>query len=143
MTARPTPLPNPIPEDPMPVPWRSRLAVLLVLALAIPGALRAQEATEDSTAITLAREGLPLKPERKLEFTTREGSWISLDVSPDGKTIVFDLLGDLYTLPIEGGKATPLTQGMAFDAQPRFSPDGKRIVFTSDRGGGENVWILS
>ena len=127
----------------MPVPWRSRLAVLLVLALAIPGALRAQEATEDSTAITLAREGLPLKPERKLEFTTREGSWISLDVSPDGKTIVFDLLGDLYTLPIEGGKATPLTQGMAFDAQPRFSPDGKRIVFTSDRGGGENVWILS
>ncbi len=66
-----------------------------------------------------------------------------MDVSPDGRTCVFDLLGDLYTLPLAGGFATPLTQGMAFDAQPRFSPDGRRVVFVSDRSGGLGVWHMS
>src|SRR5262249_37490625 len=63
------------------------------------------------------------------------------DVSPDGQTIIFDLLGDLYTLPLAGGKATRLTSGAGMDNQPRYSPDGKHIVFTSDRGGGEQVWV--
>ncbi|MBA3343412.1 MAG: PD40 domain-containing protein [Gemmatimonadaceae bacterium] len=85
---------------------------------------------------------LPLEAARTLSLDTDEGSWMSLDVSPDGRTIVFDLLGDLYLLPIAGGTASPLTSGMAFDAQPRFSPDGKSIVFTSDRDGGDNVWTL-
>jgi Tol biopolymer transport system component len=88
-------------------------------------------------------EPLPLKPTRKAEFRATTGSWISLDVSPDGKTIVFDLLGDIYRMPIEGGKATRLTTGMAFDAQPRFSPDGRKIVIISDRSGGDNVWTMS
>lgn len=87
------------------------------------------------------KKGLPLKPERTIEFTTDEGTWLSLDVSLDGKTIVFELLGDLYTLPIEGGVATRLTTGMAFDSQPRYSPDGKMIAFVSDREGAENLWI--
>ena len=86
---------------------------------------------------------LPLKTARTHTFTTTKGTWISLDVSPDGEQIVFDLLGDLYTLPITGGKATRLTSGMAYDAQPRFSPDGKQVVFVSDRSGGDNVWIMS
>jgi len=86
---------------------------------------------------------LPLKTARTHTFTTTKGTWLSLDVSPDGQQIVFDLLGDLYTLPITGGKATRLTSGMAFDAQPRFSPDGKKVVFVSDRSGGDNVWIVS
>jgi len=88
------------------------------------------------------KKGLPLKPERKIEFTTDEGTWISLDVSPDGKTIVFELLGDIYTLPIEGGQAKLISGGMAFDSQPRFSPDGQWITFLSDREGSENVWIM-
>src|SRR5688500_8027405 len=67
------------------------------------------------------QEGLPLRPTRRLAFTTRVGHWMSVDVSPDGRTLVFDLLGDLYTMPIGGGKAVPLTRGMAFDGQPRFS----------------------
>lgn len=77
-----------------------------------------------------------------LRFTTNEGTWMNLDVSPDGKTIVFDLLGDLYTLPITGGKAKPLRQGLAFEVQPRFSPDGTHISFTSDAGGGDNIWTM-
>ncbi|MBS1241877.1 MAG: hypothetical protein H6R40_1304, partial [Gemmatimonadetes bacterium] len=90
-----------------------------------------------------AKKPLPLEAARKAEFTATQGSWISLDVSPDGQTVVFDLLGDLYTMPITGGKATPLLTGMAFDVQPRFSPDGKKVVFVSDRSGGDNVWTLS
>src|SRR5690606_35264375 len=86
---------------------------------------------------------LPLNGSRKASFTATRGTWISLDVSPDGQTIVFDLLGDLYTMPITGGKAKRLTSGLAYDAQPRFSPDGKRIVFISDRSGGDNVWVMS
>jgi imidazolonepropionase-like amidohydrolase/Tol biopolymer transport system component len=89
------------------------------------------------------QEGLPLTPTRTLTFNTTVGSWMSLDVSPDGSTIVFDLLGDLYTLPIAGGAATPLTRGMAMDGQPRFSPDGRKVLFVSDRDGGWNVWTIS
>jgi Tol biopolymer transport system component len=89
------------------------------------------------------KPGLPLKTERKIEFTVDEGSWLSLSVSPDGKTILFDMLGDLYMIPIEGGEANRITSGLAFDSQPVFSPDGKRIAFTSDRDGSDNVWIAN
>ncbi|RIW18199.1 amidohydrolase [Algoriphagus lacus] len=85
---------------------------------------------------------LPLKAEREVKFTTQEGTWMSLDVSPDGKTLAFDLLGDIYTLPIEGGKATPFTSGMAYETHPRFSPDGSKILFTSDRAGSDNLWYI-
>ena len=79
------------------------------------------------------KKGLPLKSGRKIEFTTDEGTWLSLDVSPDGKTIVFELAGDIYTLPIDGGQAKLVAGGMAFDSQPKFSPNGLWIAFLSDR----------
>ncbi|PYU75304.1 MAG: hypothetical protein DMG49_03220 [Acidobacteria bacterium] len=88
------------------------------------------------------KKGLPLKSDRKVEFTTDEGTWLSLDVSPDGKTIVFELVGDIFTLPIEGGQAKLISGGMAFDSQPKFSPDGQWITFISDREGSENIWIM-
>lgn len=78
----------------------------------------------------------------EVSIDTQTGTWLSLDVSPDGKTLVFDLLGDIYSLPITGGDATPLTSGIAWDMQPRFSPDGSTIAFTSDRTGGDNLWIM-
>ncbi len=84
----------------------------------------------------------PFGPSHQVSFTTTEGTWMNLDVSPDGQRLVFDLLGDLYTLPLAGGKATRLTSGPAFDVQPRFSPDGRRIAFTSDRAGGDNLWVM-
>ena len=88
-------------------------------------------------------ESLQLKPTRTVTFTTNVGHWMSVDVSPDGQTLVFDLLGDIYTVPIAGGKATALTRGMGVDVQPRFSPDGRKVVYVSDRDGGYNLWTLS
>ncbi len=66
---------------------------------------------------------------------------MSVDVSPDGKTLAFDLLGQLYTMSITGGEARLISSGMSFDSQPRFSPDGRRLAFASDRSGAENLWI--
>ncbi|HIC53672.1 MAG TPA: hypothetical protein EYO97_07550, partial [Gemmatimonadetes bacterium] len=85
---------------------------------------------------------LSLEASRTAEFTATEGTWLSLDVSPDGQTIVFDLLGELYTMPITGGTASPLLTGMAFDVQPRFSPDGESVAFISDKSGGDNLWTM-
>src|SRR5262249_36796440 len=83
----------------------------------------------------------PHGPSKTIAFDTDEGTWISLDVHPDGKRLVFSLLGDLYLLPIGGGQARRITSGMAYDVQPRFSPDGKWIAYASDRGGMENLWV--
>jgi len=85
---------------------------------------------------------LPLVGTQRVEFTTDEATWLSVDVSPAGSLLVFSILGDLYTLPIEGGTATRISSGVALDTQPRFSPDGLSIVFVSDRRGSENLWAL-
>lgn len=79
---------------------------------------------------------------RTADINVQEGTWMSLDVSPDGKTIVFDLLGDIYQIPFEGGKARPIRSGHAWEMQPQFSPDGESIAFTSDIAGGENIWVM-
>jgi len=129
-------------------PWVrfAHIAACLVsacVALALVPVATAQTPEENDAAAEEARKNdtLPLIPTRTLSFTTDEGTWISLDLSPDGRTIVFELLGDLYTLPSEGGEATRITSGQAYDMQPRYSPDGGRIVFVSDRNGSENLWI--
>ncbi|MGH9744787.1 MAG: TolB family protein, partial [Candidatus Acidiferrales bacterium] len=88
-------------------------------------------------------ETLPLKTTRKVSFTTDEGTWMSVDISSDGKQIVFDLLGDLYVVPSGGGDAKRLTSGPAWDCQPRFSPNGKQIAFISDRSGSDNLWLIN
>ncbi len=107
----------------------------LLSALALVTALAADTGRKKT-------DSLPLVPTRTIEFETSEGTWLSLDVSPDGRTIVFELMGDLYTLPASGGRATPISHGPAFDSQPRWSPDGRRIVFLSDRDGSENLWTF-
>ena len=85
----------------------------------------------------------PPGPAYDVDLDVTTGTWMSLDVSPDGKEIAFDLLGDLYVMPIGGGEAKALTTGVAWDMQPRYSPNGKWIAFTSDRSGGDNIWYMN
>lgn len=114
------------------------LPLCVALLAALP--LGAQ-APADSPRGAAARP-LPLEATRRFPLDTRDGTWLSIDVSPDGQSLVFDMLGDLYLLPMAGGDAMRLTSGLAFDAQPRFSPDGKTVVFISDRQGADNVHTL-
>ncbi len=127
---------------------RRHLLILLslcVLALtAVTPRSRGQEnQTDKKPEETKKDEGLILKPAGKVTFTTDEGTWMSLDISPDGQLIVFDLLGDIYTMPAAGGEAKRIVGDMSFESQPKFSPDGKQIVFISDRSGAENLWVAS
>lgn len=94
--------------------------------------------------VPVAKPGqtLPMEPARLIRFETEEGTSLALDVAPDGTGIIFDMLGDLYQLPIEGGVAQSVTSGMAMDTQPVFSPDGAKILFLSDRSGAENLWQM-
>src|SRR5688572_27548262 len=120
-------------------------AVLITLvAFLMPVSFAQNRQDNDKAAAdAIKNKGLPLITTRTLSFTTSEGTWMSLGLSPDGRTIVFELLGDLYTLPVTGGAATRITNGQAYDMQPACSPDGKRIVFVSDRNGSENLWIAN
>lgn len=118
----------------------TRLACLF--AILFVNQLTPQDTTKPFDSTKKATKELPLEPERNISFTTDSGTWISLDVSPDGKSIVFDLMGDIYSIPIQGGKATRITSGMAYDVHPRYSPDGKSLVFISDKSGSENIWTL-
>ncbi|HEU4820521.1 MAG TPA: amidohydrolase, partial [Qipengyuania sp.] len=80
---------------------------------------------------------------RQVPIRTDEGTWMDVDVSPDGLTLAFTLLGDIYTMPITGGTPRRISEGLAWEVHPRFSPDGRRIAFTSDRGGGDNIWVMN
>ncbi len=115
------------------------LMILTLMVFVVSDAFAQEEAKKDDKKWDVAAAHGPTKT---VSFTTTEGTWMNLDVSPDGQEIVFDVLGDLYVLPITGGKARRLTSGPAFDVQPRFSPDGTRIAFTSDRAGGDNLWTM-
>lgn len=112
-----------------------QFGVVTTIVLAATWIGHTQDKKDDSPAALVLERG------ETIDFTTDEGTWMSLDVSPDGKTIAFDLLGDIYTLPIEGGAAKRIVGGMSFESQPKFSPDGKTIAFLSDRSGVENLWL--
>jgi len=119
-------------------PLRGRRLAALLAALVAPLIWAADDAKGDKKWDV----NQPPDETYEIEIDTREGTWMGLDVSPDGKEIVFDMLGDIFIMPIAGGEAKALASGLAWDMQPRFSPDGKRIAFTSDRAGGDNVWIM-
>jgi len=111
----------------------SRVAALTCL-LALGSIAGAAEPTDNP---------LRLQPKRKLQFQVDEGTWMSVDIATDARRIAFDLLGDIYSLDANGGDARLLLGGLAFESQPVFSPDGKRLAFISDRSGGENLWIAN
>ncbi|PND36590.1 amidohydrolase [Paucibacter aquatile] len=122
------------------------------LAVALLGAVHsgvaqtapaAEKATEKAADKKTWNVNQPPGTGRQVQIDTRSGTWMSVDVSPDGKQLVFDLLGDLYLLPIAGGEAKPLTHSIAWEQQARFSPDGRQIAFQSDAGGGDNIWVMN
>jgi imidazolonepropionase-like amidohydrolase/Tol biopolymer transport system component len=113
----------------------------LTLLLASTAAVAQGRANRDANAWDV--NAPPGQTTRQVRIDVQEGTWMNLDVSPDGRTIAFDLLGDIYTMPIGGGTPTRISSGLAYDMQPRFSPDGRQIAFTSDRGGGDNIWVMN
>lgn len=112
--------------------------VVAAICLISFASVRGQDQKPDEAK---AAEGFTLKTAETIEFSTDEVTWMQVDVSPDGQTVVFDLLGDLYTMPIAGGEATRIIGGLSFESQPTWSPDGKTIAFLTDRTGVENLWI--
>ncbi|MEE2000347.1 amidohydrolase family protein [Alkalimonas sp. MEB108] len=121
------------------------LLALAVSALLGSAPLLAEEANNtanDANETKGWQVNQPMGEFETVSISTSQGTWMNVDVSPDGNTLVFDLLGDIYTMPISGGTATALTNDIAWNMQPRFSPDGKQIAFTSDQGGGDNLWIM-
>ncbi|HEX8186160.1 MAG TPA: amidohydrolase, partial [Blastocatellia bacterium] len=126
---------------------RAFVSVFVILLVSLPLAALAQDEKKDEAKKEDKKEKkeeeLPLKATDKIEFTTDEGTWMSIDVSPDGQMIVFDLLGDLYTMPVAGGEARRIIGGLSFESQPKFSPDSTKIVFLSDRSGAENIWVAN
>ena len=126
----------------------------LLAAEAFPGEEKGSEKPGEEEISKWDIESAP-GPKRVQAIDSQEGTWINLDLSPDGSEIVFDFLGDLYLMPVEGAAGEgegghfpeKLTEGVAWDMQPRFSPDGSWIAFTSDRTGksekaGDNIWLL-
>lgn len=125
--------------------YRTFLAALLAIAIILPAAAQRKnkkKKEEEKEEWNVAAPGDDFGYTTH-SFTTDEGTWMNLDVSPDGQTIVFDMLGDIYTIPITGGTAKALRTGIPFEVQPRFSPDGQKISFTSDAGGGDNIWVMN
>jgi len=128
----------------------ARYALALAMSLACSTSVFAQTAAApapsengDKKAEKWDVNAPPGMTTRKVSIAVDEGSWMNVDVAPDGRTIAFDLLGDIYTMPIEGGTPTRIAEGLAYEHQPRFSPDGGRIAFVSDRGGGDNIWLMN
>jgi len=118
--------------------WFFSTITILALMLFIQHPILAQDEAE-TWDVTLARGDT-----RDIDFETDEGTWMSLDVSSDGQWVIFDLLAHVYRLPITGGEAESLTQesGVALNYHPKFSPDGTRIAFISDRAGQNNLWVM-
>lgn len=142
---QPTPRPDPVEETEAPEDQNTREVLP-------PDPAPGQSIENDATGESIAAgnddgewdvNNPPGVPISQVPIRVNEGTWMDIDVSPNGRTIAFSLLGDIYIAPITGGTPTRIAEGLAWEVQPRFSPDGSRIAFTSDRGGGDNIWLMN
>ena len=122
--------------------WLFFWVIFAFVASASPVETTGEDIQDDEKESPKWDVNAPPGPKLDVDIDVRSGTWMSVDVSPDGSHLVFDLLGDIYILPAEGGEAHAISSGMAWDMQPKFSPDGTKIAFTSDRGGGDNIWVM-
>jgi Tol biopolymer transport system component/imidazolonepropionase-like amidohydrolase len=125
---------------------KKSLAALLIVVCTSPATAQKPDKRKTAQAEKppdpAAAINTPRADGRKVTFQASEATWTSVDSAPDGKTLVFDIVGDIYTMAIEGGEARAISRGPAYDHHPRYSPDGKTIAFTSDEGGMENLWLM-
>lgn len=119
-------------------------AVLALTAIVRAPVLAQEESQADSTASDVWDVTLARGETRTVDFTTDVGTWMSVDASPDGQWIAFDLLGNVYRVSAQGGEAELLTRdaGVSVNYHPRYSPDGRTIAFVSDRRGQNNLWLM-
>ena len=121
--------------------FKGSMLCLIALLIAPLSVIAQEEEKEDKKWEVTEPRG----ETREISFSTDEGTWMTLDVSPDGDWIYFDLMGHIYRLPAEGGKAENLTDstGIALNFHPAVSPDGSQIAFISDRTGQSNLWVMN
>lgn len=127
------------------------MGCILLMFFFIPTSIEAQilnqfntaRADSDTVKIEKKSKNLPMSPGRIVNIESNEGTWMSVDVSPDGSKIAFDFMGDIYEIPSSGGEAVQITDGMAFDSKPRYSPNGKFLAYISDAHGSDNIYYIN
>jgi len=81
-------------------------------------------------------------PEKAKMITVSEGTDMAVTVSPDHKTIIMDIQGLLYTMPIAGGAAKQITTPYQEASHPDWSAKGDLVAIQSYAGGTFHIWTM-
>src|SRR5688572_12039383 len=116
---------------------RAALIALLVVGVATLTSLAAQK------PVTRKPAPKPVAASKTLDVTVREGTSMSVAISPDGRTIATDMQGSIWTMPAAGGAMTRITDVFNDARQPMWSRDGRLITFFAYRDGGYDIWTVN
>ena len=112
-----------------------------LLALAMVSAVTVLAAQQPSRPVA-RRTAAPAAP-ATLDVTVREGTSMSVAISPDGRTLATDMQGSIWIVPVSGGAMTRITDVFNDARQPVWSPDGRTIAFFAFRDGGYDLWAIN